>query len=102
MTVFACDNCGADLGAKQINGKCKSCGATYKATMMSKLSIYGAIFLGFICGQMIATPMMLQNNISPASIPGIIIGIMASITAVMIFAALALRFLKYEWQGGSK
>jgi uncharacterized protein (DUF983 family) len=101
MTVFSCEKCGHDLGAKQLKGKCKNCGASFKATTFSKALIYAAVFFGFISGQIISTPLMLQNGISPASVPGIFIGIMASISAVLIFAAIALKFLKYDWTGGA-
>lgn len=100
MTVFSCEKCGHDLGTKQLSGKCPECRVRYKATTLSKLSLYAAVFLGFICGQTIVTPLMIQNGIAPSSITGILVGIMASIAAVLVFAAIALKFMRYTWEGG--
>ena len=98
MTDFICPSCQTDQGAKQLSGVCKSCGATFKATLMSRLILFGGIFLGFMFGPAVMTPVLMNAGVSPTSFMGIAFGMIGSLTAVFVFAAVGLRHLKHEWE----
>ncbi len=101
MTQFVCQKCNHDLGGVALKGKCSNCGASYKAKLSSKLIIFAAIFFGFMFGPIVVTPLAIQNGVDPQSIIGIVVGVMGSATAVMVFGSLALRALKHDWEGGN-
>lgn len=101
MTQFLCQKCNHDLGGAALKGKCPNCGASFKATLTSKLFIFGAIFFGFMFGPLVITPLAMRNGIDPQSFEGMAIGIMASISAVLVLGSLSLRALKHDWEGGN-
>ena len=91
-----CPSCGCELGSVQLSGKCKHCGASYRATSVSKLWLYGAVFVGVLFGPMFLVPMLASNGLDPSSVIGIAMGAIGSITAVLFLGALSLRMLKFE------
>ncbi|ACT58213.1 hypothetical protein [Hirschia baltica] len=101
MTQFLCQKCQHDLGGAALKGKCPKCGASFKAKLSSKIVIFGSIFLGFMFGPMVITPLAMRNGVDPQSLAGMAIGIMGSITAVLVLGSFALRALKHDWEGGN-
>ena len=91
-----CPACNKDIGAVQFAGKCPHCGQAFRATSASKLWLYGAVFCGMLFGPMIVTPVMAGQGVNPQSVPGMLMGLMGSITAVLFLGALSLRMLKLE------
>ncbi len=97
MSDRTCPSCNTKFIATKFNGRCATCGAGYRATLTSRMLIYGAVFVGMLFGPMAVTPFIAQAGVNPQSAIGIIIGIVGSITAVLFLGALSLRLLTYDW-----
>ena len=97
MSRFSCAKCDADLGGLSLAGRCKSCGAAYRATLLSRTILFGAIFGGFLFGPMVVRPFLVQQGVPPDSLVGTALPLMGGITAMLLLGGLSSRFLKYDW-----
>ncbi len=98
MSRFKCEKCGTPVQGIALAGRCKNCGATYRATFQSKMVLYAALFFGFLFGPMIVRPFLLGQGIEPQSITATLVPLMGGISVMLILGALSVRFLKFDWK----